>query len=128
MQTPKIEDAKYKYYKDENTNTLVLKPGHDFPKDIVVEGMDYDTFISQILNKIGNLRIYYRDKNSGRQNTAIELKEYNSFTMYSNIKERGKEWLRLYWIIVCPNPKLIWVLYRRAVRKEQKRHSLKWTS
>lgn len=106
MQTPKIEDAKYKYYKDENTNTLVLKPGHDFPKDIVVEGMDYDTFISQILNKIGNLRIYYRDKNSGRQNTAIELKEYNSFTMYSNIKERGKEMVEIILDYCMPQPKI----------------------
>ena len=106
VQTPKIEDTKYKYYKDENTNTLVLKPGHDFPKDIVVEGMDYDTFISQILNKIGNLRIYYRDKNSGRQNTAIELKEYNSFTMYSNIKERGKEVVEIILEYCMPQPKI----------------------
>ena len=106
VQTPKVEDIKYKYYKDENTNTLVLKTGHDFPEDIVVEGMDYDTFISQILNKIGNLRIYYRDKNSGRQNTAIALKEYNSFTMYSNIKERGKEVVEIILDYCMPQPKI----------------------
>ena len=56
-------------------------------------GMDYDTFMSQILNKIGNLRIYYRDKNSRRQNIAIALKKYDLFHTYSNIKPGEKMWL-----------------------------------
>lgn len=106
VQNPKDEDIKYKYYKDENTNTLRLKSGHDFPEDIVVEGMDYDTFTSQILNKIGNLRIYYRDKNSGRQNTAIALKEYNSFDSYSNIKERGRDVVKVILDYCIPQPKI----------------------
>lgn len=119
VQIPKVDDTKYKYYKDVNTNTLVLKHGHDFPEDIVVEGMDYDTFISQILNKIGNLRIYYRDKNSGRQNTAIELKEYNSFTMYSNIKKRGKEVVEIILDYCMPQPKID----LGAIQKNSKRRT-----
>lgn len=106
VQTPKADDLKYKYYKDENTNTLVLKPGHDFPKNIVVEGMDYDTFVSQILNKIGNLRIYYRDKNSGRQNTAIALKEYPSFDKYEDMKKRGRDIVEKILDYCMPQPKV----------------------
>ena len=106
VQNPKVCDSAYKYYKDENTDTLVLKEGHDFPEDIVVAGMDYDTFISRILNKIGNLRIYYRDKNSGRQNTAISLKEYNNFDKYSSIKERGKDVVGIILDYCMPQPKV----------------------
>jgi hypothetical protein len=53
--------------------------------------MPYDDFKSQVLNKFGNMRIYYRDKNSSRQNNAIELKEYGKFTKYSDITDREKE-------------------------------------
>lgn len=106
VQTPKAEEEKYKYYKEENTNTLVLKPGHDFPSDTVVDGMDYDTFTSQILNKIGNLRIYYRDKNSRRQNNAVVLKEYESFNTYENIKRRGKDVVEIVLDYCMPQPKV----------------------
>ena len=51
-----------KYYKDSASNVLVLKEGHDFPFGIK-SGMDYDVFTGEVLNKIGNLRIYYKDKN-----------------------------------------------------------------
>lgn len=91
VQSPKADDMEYKYYKDDANSVLVLKSGHDFPTSFVVDGMDYDIFTSQVLNKIGNLRIYYRDKNSGRQNTAIALKEYQSFNTYNDIETRGKE-------------------------------------
>lgn len=88
VQSPNQESVEFKYYCDSN-NRLVLKQGNDFPNDIVVDGMDYDLFKHVILNRLGNLRIYYRDKNSGRQNTAIELKEYSNFTKYKDIIERG---------------------------------------
>jgi uncharacterized protein with ParB-like and HNH nuclease domain len=91
VQDPKPSDINYKYYKNDNTNTLVLKSENDFPHEMVVEGMDYDLFMSLVLNKIGNLRIYYKDKNSGRQNTAISLKEYDTFNNYENIKNRGDD-------------------------------------
>ena len=69
----------------------MLKNGHDFPENIVVQGMEYDTFTRIILNRIGNLRIYYRDKNSGRHNTAISLKEYPDFYNYADIKKRSHD-------------------------------------
>lgn len=87
VQTPDANDAGFKYFKDES-DSLVLKADHDFPNDIVA-GMDYDTFTRKILNQIGNLRIYYKDKNSGRQNTAIDLPEYDDFNTYKDIVDRG---------------------------------------
>ena len=88
VQTPERDSNEFKYYRDES-DSLVLKDGHDFPSEIIT-GMDYDTFTRKILNQIGNLRIYYKDKNSGRQNTAIDLPEYDDFNTYNDIVERGK--------------------------------------
>ena len=92
VQTPKKDDDAYRYYckKEGSAETLVLKTGHDFP-DNIVDGMPYDIFRKSVLNKIGNLRIYYQDKNSGRQTTAIDLPEYGSFHTYSDIKKREKD-------------------------------------
>ena len=88
VQTPDKNSDKFKYYKD-SSDTLILKDGSDFPREIVT-GMDYDIFIRKILNQIGNLRIYYKDKNSGRGNTAINLPEYDDFSTYNDVVRRGK--------------------------------------
>lgn len=90
VQSPEQDSAEFKYYKDESNNKLVLKDGNDFPTDSVVTGMDYDMFTKVVLNKLGNLRIYYKDRNSARQNMAISLAEYPNFFMYSDIITRGK--------------------------------------
>lgn len=90
VQTPKPDSKKFKYYKDTKSDVLILKDGHDFPPQIK-SGMDYDTFISQILNKIGNLRIYYKDKNSSRQNSSISLPEYSDFNSFADIENRNCE-------------------------------------
>ena len=87
VQTPNPTSDEFKYFKD-TSDRLVLKSGHDFPEGIVT-GMDYDTFIRKILNQIGNLRLYYKDKNSGRQNSSINLPEYTAFNTYSDITNRG---------------------------------------
>ncbi len=89
VQTPDINSSEFKYYKD-SSDTLILKAGHDFPNEIV-NGMDYDTFTRKILNQIGNLRIYYKDKNSGRQNSSVNLPEYDNFNTYRDIVNRGTE-------------------------------------
>ncbi len=91
-QSPDKDDPKYKYYCENvnNSNILRLKEGHDFPNNIT-DGMPYDTFKQTILNKIANLRIYYQDKNSGRSNTAIELKDYGEFYRYKDIENRENE-------------------------------------
>ena len=86
VQTPDRNSREFKYYKN-SSNTLVLKEGSDFPSEIAT-GMDYELFTRKILNQIGNLRIYYKDKNSGRQNTAIELPEYENFHTYNDIVNR----------------------------------------
>lgn len=91
VQTPDVNDINYKYYcaKNNDSEILQLKDGHDFP-DNIKSGLPYDTFKHLVLNKIANLRIYYQDKNSGRQNTAIDLKEYGKFHNYKDIEEREK--------------------------------------
>ena len=91
VQNPNKDSSYFKYYKDEINNKLVLKEGNDFPKDTIVSGMDYDMFTKVVLNKIGNLRIYYRDKNSERQNTAISLAEYPNFYTYNDIINRSQK-------------------------------------
>lgn len=117
VQDPKVNDFNYKYYKDDVTSTLKLKEGNDFPAGSVVEGMDYDTFISRVLNKIGNLRIYYRDKNSGRQNTAIALKEYDSFNTYADIKNRGKDIANIIFDYCMPQPEIDLSLIQTSSKK-----------
>lgn len=117
VQDPKVNDSNYKYYKDDVTSTLKLKEGNDFPADSVVEGMDYDTFISRVLNKIGNLRIYYGDKNSGRQNTAIALKEYDSINTYADIKNRGKDIANIIFDYCMPQPEIDLSLIQTSSKK-----------
>lgn len=92
VQTPDVNDV-YKYYKKNinGSEVLSLKKGHDFPAELVQNGMDYGLFTTLILNKIGNLRIYYKDKNSDRQNEVVQLKECSNFTTYNDIKTRGNE-------------------------------------
>lgn len=89
VQTPK-EDDSFKYYCNKNDNTLILKEGHDFPQEIYT-GMDYEIFEKSILNRIGNLRIYYMDKNSLRQNQEVQLPEYENFNTYKSVCDRGKD-------------------------------------
>ena len=91
VQTPDANDINYKYYcaKNNDSEILQLKEGHDFPNNIK-SGIPYDTFKHVVLNKIANLRIYYQDKNSGRQNSAIDLKEYGEFHTYKDISDREK--------------------------------------
>lgn len=89
VQTPNEDDV-YKYYKKSinGSEILVLKEGHDFPVELVQNGMDYSLFSELVLNKIGNLRVYYKDKNSDRQNEVVALKEYDKFYTYEDVKKR----------------------------------------
>lgn len=87
VQSPET-DSEFKYYRDDN-DKLVLKDGHDFETSMVVQGMEYDQFTRIVLNKIGNLRLWYKDDNSSRQNDAIQLKDYAGFITYAKVKDRG---------------------------------------
>ena len=105
VQSPEKDSEHFKYYMQDN-ETLSLKDGHDFPENIVVQGMEYDIFTRIILNRIGNLRIYYRDKNSCRQNTAISLKEYPDFYNYADIKKRSHDIERIIFEECFPQPSI----------------------
>lgn len=48
--------------------------------------MEYDQFTKIVLNKIGNLRLWYKDENSSRQNNAIQLNAYTGFNTYKKFK------------------------------------------
>ena len=89
VQSPET-DSEFKYYRDDN-DKLVLNEGHDFEPGIVVNGMEYDQFTRIVLNKIGNLRLWYKDDNSSRQNDAIQLKDYSGFLTYTKVKDRGEK-------------------------------------
>ncbi len=83
-------DSVFKYYRDDN-DKLVLKDGNDFDPGVVVQGMEYEQFTRIVLNKIGNLRLWYKDKNSSRQNSAIQLNDYKGFINFKKVKERGSQ-------------------------------------
>ena len=53
--------------------------------------MDYEIFEKSVLNRVGNLRIYYMDKNSLRQNQEVQLPEYENFNTYKSVCDRGKD-------------------------------------
>lgn len=88
VQTP-APKSEFKYYRDAN-DKLVLKKGHDFEPGVVIPGMEYDQFTKIVLNKIGNLRLWYKDENSSRQNNAIQLNAYTGFNTYKKIQNRSK--------------------------------------
>lgn len=82
VQTPRIEDPNLKYYK--LGNNLKLKLGHDFPVDLVYDGMEYENFKSLVLHRAGNLRLKGGDGNSSHGNSS----EAN-FSSYSNLAARN---------------------------------------
>ena len=88
VQRPEIT-SDFKYYCDDK-DRLVLKKGHDFDGR-VIDGMEYELFIKMILNKIGNLRLWYKDDNSSRSNDAIQLNDYSEFTTYKKVCDRSKQ-------------------------------------
>lgn len=119
VQTPESTDDNYKYYckKKNNSEELVLKEGHDFP-DNIKDGMPYDMFKKMILNKLGNLRIYYQDKNSGRQNTAIDLKEYGAFHTYADIIARENVLIKTLVETVLKAPKADLALVQKKIKSD----------
>lgn len=88
VQTPEA-NSEFKYYRDTN-DRLVLKDGHDFDSSIQ-NGMEYDLFTRMVLNKIGNLRLWYKDGNSSRHNEAIQLNGYSGFVTYKQIHNREED-------------------------------------
>lgn len=95
-QKPKKDDTFFYYCEDiDGFERLKLKEGNDFPVSKVQSGIEYSLFTIAILNRLGNLRIYYKDKNSSRQNTSVVLKDYPEFNTYSDVTKREEDILKV---------------------------------
>ncbi len=90
VQSPQKDDNNFKYYKDSN-DKLVLKEGNDFPPELVIDGMEYEKFKQLILHRIGNLRLYYKDKNAQKGNTGISLQEQKEIYTFKEMQARGEK-------------------------------------
>ena len=91
-QTPDKNDLNCYYYPEEidGITLLRLKENHDFNIPGITDGMEYILFKSQILNKIGNLRLMWRLDNGEKSNEIVELKDYSNFNTYNQISKRGE--------------------------------------
>ncbi len=124
VQTPKA-DSEFMYYKDDS-DKLVLKKGHDFDTHDIEPGMEYEQFVRIVLNRIGNLRLWYKDNNSARQNNVLQLNKYANFITFSQIKTRGEEIINtlldkcLPMPVYNPNLKLLSSLKDNALPKMKK--------
>lgn len=83
VQTPVIDDPYLKYYK--LGNNLKLKQGHDFPAELVHDGMEYSNFKGLILHRVGNLRLKGGDGNASQGNTSDE-----TFNTYTKLEARNE--------------------------------------
>ena len=92
-QRPKKNEKKLKYYCDVSSGEelLVLKQGHDFPEDTVVNGMRYDEFLSLTLHRLGNIRLYLAQENRKKSNGVTHLPNHEDFTSYKQVIKRCKK-------------------------------------
>lgn len=92
-QSPEKDDTKCYYYSYENNGLtlLKLKDNNDFNIPGISDGMDYLLFKSQVLNKIGNLRLMWRLDNVDKSNEIIELNDYSDFNTYNQISKRTED-------------------------------------
>lgn len=92
-QNPEKDDKNCFYYSAviKNKRILKLKENNDFEVPGIYDGMDYDIFLNQVLNKIGNLKLMWRLDNIEKSNNIINLKDYSTFNTYKKITKRGKK-------------------------------------
>ena len=90
-QYPDKNDEKCTYFAEgeKNNAKLKLKENHDFNIPGVFENMSYDVFRTQVLDKIGNLRLMWRDDNIDKSNNIVKLKSYSTFNTYKQISSRA---------------------------------------
>ena len=92
-QTPEKNNAKCFYYPetiDGDNEVLRLKKNHDFNIPGIFDGIDYSLFLTQVLNKLGNLRLMWRLDNGEKSNSIVELKDYSKFNKYCQISSRAE--------------------------------------
>ncbi len=68
--------------------------------------MDYDLFVRNTLNLIGNLRLFYRDKNSSRKNDVLKLSENKDFNTFNCVVQRSNDIVEFIIDKCLPNPKI----------------------
>lgn len=83
-QKPERTDSQLKYYP--LNDTLKLKAGHDFPKELVHDGMPYEEFIVSVLNTAGNLQLIGHDGNAAAGNKPKE-----NFYTYKSLSDRTEK-------------------------------------
>lgn len=90
-QKPEKSDPKCKYYFEgpKGNEILKLKEGHDLNIPGILSDMSYLVFQTQILDKIGNLRLIWRDENIDKSNKIVNLKNYSTFNTYAQISKRA---------------------------------------
>ena len=90
-QTPDKNDEKCSYYAEgpKGNTILKLKKDHDFNIPGVVENMNYVIFQTQVLDKIGNLRLMWRYDNGDKSNSIVKLNSYSTFNTYGQIADRA---------------------------------------
>lgn len=96
-QNPNPSDVNFYYYCDNSVSPacLRLKPGHDFDQvQGIYDGMDYELFKNQILNRIGNLKLMWGSENRNKSNNLIQFKDYHEFHTYSQIANRSEEMIK----------------------------------
>ena len=92
-QKPTPDDKDFSYYikKDQNgKEVLGLKENNDFPKEEVIDGMDYEIFKLSTLHKLGNLRILNPSDNTKKSNDVVKLGDYSKFNTYKQINNRAE--------------------------------------
>lgn len=91
-QTPEKDDENCSYYieGDKENEILRLKKNHDFNIPGIQDGTRYEYFRTQVLDKIGNLRLIWRKDNITKSNEIVKLKTYSKFNTYEKINARSK--------------------------------------
>lgn len=102
-QDPDSANKSLRYFRDNSSGkpVLSLKPGNDFPADLVKNGMPYEKFEAVTLHRIGNLRLYNKHSNIDKGNETFVLPGHIDFVSYQQIVDRAKSFADL--LFSCPD-------------------------
>ena len=79
----------YQRIEVDGISKLVLLPGNDFMiNPNVFDGMEYDDFRREVLDKVANLQICWRKDNLDKSNKFVKLADYSCFSSYKQVLNR----------------------------------------
>ena len=79
----------YQRVEVDGISKLVLLPGNDFMiNPNVFDGMEYDDFRREVLDKVANLQICWRKDNLDKSNKFVKLADYSCFSSYKQVLNR----------------------------------------